>query len=322
MRNCAGPREQVAALADAQDGVVTRAQCLGLGMTSEAVTWMLRSRRWTRLHRGIYLTHTAGPSWRARVSAAVLVCGDGAAASHETAARLLGLIDHDPDGVHIQVPEDRRVVGPAGVTVRLSSSVRQRTNRSGWPTRTTVEDTLLDLAASGSADDATGWVARACQRRLTTPRRIADALSRRRRHRWRELLRVALDEVDGGAESVLEVRWVLNVERPHGLPRATRQLRSTRSGRRRRDDNAYVAFRVLVEVDGRAGHVGEGAFRDRRRDNEAAVDGWVTLRFGWAAVTREPCETAADVARVLMGRGWRGRPRRCGPACGLPAALT
>jgi len=315
-------RRQVEVLAQAQDGAVTRAQCLGMGMTSEAVTWMLRSGRWQRVHRGVYATHVGELSFRARVSAAVLYCGDGAAASHETAARLLGLLDADPGHITVQVPETRRVVAPQGVRVRLSGSVTDCTARSGWPTRTTVEDTVLDLAAGGSADDATGWLARACQRRLTTPRRLSAALSRRSRHRWRELLLVALGEVDGGAESVLEVRWVLRVERPHGLPRATRQHRAERAGRRRRDDNAYREFRVLVELDGRAGHVGEGVFRDRQRDNEAAVEGWVTLRFGWTAVTREPCATAADLARVLRGRGWQGRPHRCGPACTLPEALS
>jgi len=132
-------------------------------------------------------------------------------------------------------------------------------------------------------------------------------------------LALALDDVADGAESVLELRYVNGVERSHGLPAATRQQRSTRAGRRWRDDNAYEQQRVLVELDGRLGHVGEGAFRDRSRDNGALLDGWVTLRFGWQDVTQRPCLVAADVAKVLRDRGWSGRARRCGRQCRLDA---
>lgn len=41
---------RVEALAEAQLGLLTRAQCLGLGMTPGAVTWMVHARRWQRVH--------------------------------------------------------------------------------------------------------------------------------------------------------------------------------------------------------------------------------------------------------------------------------
>jgi hypothetical protein len=79
----------------------------------------------------------------------------------------------------------------------------------------------------------------------------------------------------------------------------------------------------LVDISDRArdaegwvtGHQGEGRFRDRRRDNRAAVDGVWTLRYGFAETFGSPCEVAAEVALVLRDRGWTGFPRLCGPAC-------
>ncbi|WP_255556377.1 DUF559 domain-containing protein [Tessaracoccus palaemonis] len=67
----------------------------------------------------------------------------------------------------------------------------------------------------------------------------------------------------------------------------------------------------MVELDGRLGHTGQGAFRDATRDNLHATAGWVTLRFGWADVSRDPCKVARLVASVLGARGWAGVMRRC-----------
>jgi hypothetical protein len=47
----------------------------------------------------------------------------------------------------------------------------------------------------------------------------------------------------------------------------------------------------------------------------AAADGKHSLRYGWPQVKWQPCETAAEVARVLRRRGWSGQPRPCSPGC-------
>ena len=310
---------RVEALAQAQLGVLSRVQCLGLGMTSDSIRWMLRSGRWLRVHPGVYATHTGPLSWRAGVSAALLYCGEGAVASHRTAARLHGLVDHDPDEIQVLIPATRRVARPSRVEVSTCADVASRTAPSGWPSRTTVEDTVLDLAAAGDADNAIAWLSKGCQRRRTTTARLAEALGRRTRHRWRELLVDALSDVADGVESVLEYRYVRRVERPHGLPEARRQRIVVSGGRRRRTDNDYEPFGLIVELDGRLGHEGAGVFRDRARDNITAASGKVSLRFGWADVDAKACEVAQDVALVLWSRGWRGRLRQCGVGCRVSA---
>jgi len=328
-------KTRIEALADAQFGLLTRAQCLGLGMTPDAIRWFLRSGRWQRVHHGVYATHVGPLDWSARVSAALLYCGDGAVASHRTAARLHGLLDQNPHTIEVLIPADRRVTRPGqiGLGTRIASGTRiapdtqitvatcadiaRRTATSPWPARTTVEDTVLDMAEHGDADNAIAWLTKACQRHRTTTARLAQALDQRSRHRWRDLLVDALGDVAGGVESVLEYRYVRRVERPHGLPRARRQRIAVIGGRRRRTDNDYEPFGVVVELDGRLGHEGEGALRDRTRDNDSAISGRVTLRFGWADVDAQACEVAEDVAVVLWARGWRGKLKRCGVGCRL-----
>ena len=113
---------------------------------------------------------------------------------------------------------------------------------------------MLDLAERGDADSAIAWVTKACQRRRTTTARLAEALDKRTRHRWRELLVDALSDVADGVESVLEYRYVRRVETPHGRPTARRQKVAFSGGRARRTDNEYEPFGVVVELDGRLGH--------------------------------------------------------------------
>ena len=129
----------------------------------------------------------------------------------------------------------------------------------------------------------------------------------------------ALSDVADGVESVLEYRYVRRVERPHGLPEARRQRVVVTGGRRRRTDNDYEQFGLIVELDGRLGHEGAGVFRDRTRDNITAASGKVSLRFGWADVDAQACEVAQDVARLLWSRGWQGKLRRCGVGCRVSA---
>jgi hypothetical protein len=136
--------------------------------------------------------------------------------------------------------------------------------------------------------------------------------------RWRTELAAALGLGADGVHSLLEFGYVNRVERPHGLPAATRQFRVTRAGQHQYQDVTYQAYDVVVELDGQVAHPVELRWRDIRRDNANTVDDQRTLRYGWAGVTEQPCRVAAQVGSVLLRRGWDGRLRRCGPACLLP----
>ncbi|MGO8886662.1 MAG: hypothetical protein ACLPUO_08905 [Streptosporangiaceae bacterium] len=155
---------------------------------------------------------------------------------------------------------------------------------------------------------------RALGRRLTTQSRLRAALDSRMRVRWHSDLAIALTPDREGVHSALEHRYGRDVERLHGLPPGRRQARIRRGSRSEYRDVLYQAFRVAVELDGRAAHPGDTRWRDIRRDNAAAADGIMTLRYGWMDISRTPCLVAAQVVQALRQRGATdGRP--CSPGC-------
>lgn len=178
---------------------------------------------------------------------------------------------------------------------------------------------MLDLVSvAGTADDVYGWVTRAVGRRLTTEARLLDAMELRGRLRWRRELTEALGPEAAGVHSVLEHRYLRDVERPHRLPPATRQARVRDDGRTEYRDVLYEAYLVAVELDGRAAHPGDRRWPDIQRDNAAAATGVITLRYGWLDVTQHPCRVAAQVTEVLRSRGYTGG-RACSAGCPVPA---
>ena len=115
-----------------------------------------------------------------------------------------------------------------------------------------------------------------------------------------------------GIESVLERRYLDRVERRHRLPALERQARLDG---RARIDGLYRELGLAVELDGPQFH---DATMDMSRDNRHVLHSSVdTLRYGWQAVTTQPCAVAAQVAQALTTRGWSGHMRSC-PEC--PAA--
>ncbi len=298
-----------------QHGVITRDQALGSGYTPGGIRWRLESGDWRRLYPTVYLTHTGPVGWWSAAAAAVAYAGEGAVLALASAAHAHGLQPEPPALIVVAVPHERKVARQPGFQLRRRIYTAQA--RCHGIVVTDVEDTLLDLAgARGSRlDSAVGNVARAVQQRRTTPERVAERMASRSRQRWRDELKLALGDVADGAESVLEVRYVRDVERRHDLPRSRRQVPV--EGDRIRRDAEYEEFATVVEVDGRIGHVGEGWSRDRHRDRRAARSGRITLRAGWLDVTREPCELAADIAGTLRSRGWTGIPTACSPTCAV-----
>ena len=138
------------------------------------------------------------------------------------------------------------------------------TQTVGAPPRLTVEDTVLDLATTGSDGDVVTLVTDALRLRLTTRTRLRVALDKRARHPRRGLLMELLADA-GGIESGLELGYLRDVERAHDLPRASRQRRQP--DQPYRTDVDYEEYGLLVELDGRRGHEGAGRFRDMYRDN-------------------------------------------------------
>jgi hypothetical protein len=304
-----------------QGGVISREQAILGGLSPDAIDWLLRSGRWQRLQRGAYAVFTGEPPREAALWAMVHRAGPGAVLSHQTAAELFKLADDPSTLVHLTIPAGRQAGRIPGAVVHRSRRLERARHPVLLPPRTRIEETVLDLVQQAATfERAFDWACRACQRRLTTTDHLRDALSLRGKIRWRSELCQALTDVADGVQSPLEDRYLNDVERAHGLPSAAHQDEVVRDRRKNYRDNRYEAYRVCVELDGRIAHPDDKRWQDRRRDNAAAAEGLVTLRFTWADVTRQPCRTAWLVARALQQGGWPGAPHSCGPDCRIPPA--
>jgi hypothetical protein len=307
-----------------QYGVVSRGQALRAGLSEDMIKFKIRSDRWRQVHLGVYATFTGAPGRNAQLWAAVLSAGPGAVVSHETAAELLRLTDKVAGSIHVTVPRQRHVAAVSGISLHRSGRALEVVQRGSNPPRTRVEETVLDLTQmAANFDDVCGWVTRAFAQELTDEERLRSAIRQRTRLRWRADLHELIAAAASGDHSVLEYRYERDVERAHGLPEPVRQAPFTGpDGRRGRRDRLYRDYRVVVELDGRLAHPAEDQWRDKDRDNVAALDGYQSLRYGWAHIRWHPCATALQVARVLRVRGWDGWPRPCSPGCPVERALS
>lgn len=296
-------------LAALQGYVVSREQVLAYGLSKNSLASLVESGHWRRIARGAYLTTPTPPKWEALAWAGILLGGDNARLGPEASGHLHGLLPTGPEPVDILVPYGHaiRVDGPWKFVRERRTARSPRT--VGSPPRLTVEAALLDLVAVRSESEVVGLVTKAVQLRRTRPDRIAALLAARSAHPHRALLTGLLSDVAEGVESPLELAYFRDVERAHGLPRGNRQR--SRRGLPYLTDVGYDDFGLLVELDGRIGHEGEGRFRDMWRDNEFAVEQLATLRYGWFDVVDRPCAVNGQVVQALQQRGWLGTPRRC-----------
>jgi hypothetical protein len=299
-----------------QRGVFARWQLPAIALDPGVVAASLRSDRFQRLYRGVYAAFTGPPCREAELWAAVLRAGPDAVLSHQTAAELDGFAPAPSRLIHVTVPLEKRATRVRGIVLHRSGRLEMARHPARTPPRTRVEETALDLAQLAvTFDDAFGWISRPCAKRLTKPPLLLRAMMSRSRVRWRAELKLALEDIAEGVLSPLESRYVRNVERPHGLPAAKRQVVITRGSRHQYLDNLYEEFGIGVELDGQAYHPAEERWHDIGRDRALAVEGVLVLRYGWSDVSDRACQAAMELGGAAQKRGWAGSLRPCGPAC-------
>lgn len=299
-------------MAEVQANVVSREQVLGLGVSRHVIERLLVTDRWRAVATGIYHTVPAEPTWHSLAWAGALIGGGRARMGPRASAYLHQVFDVAPMPIDILVPIDRYTQRSGPWEFRRERTGARRSESRGALPRLSVEDTVLDLCASCRDGEAVALLATAVQRRLTTPARLVKSMSLRSRQRHRRMIADVLADIEQGAESRLELSYLRQVERPHGLPQGQRQKR--RHGLQYKSDVGYDEYALLVELDGRLGHQGADRFRDMERDNRFAALSWTTLRYGWFDVVERPCVVARQVAEVLTVRGWPGPVTRC-PRC-------
>lgn len=316
-RGCA----RLALILKEQDGVVARKQVLGCGLDSAFVRRRLRCRDWVPVFPGVYVEHT-GPLTARQREWAVVRYAWPSALSHESAIRAVpseARPVRDTDPIHVVVDAGRRLTKQPGLVIHHSRHMAERVLTHTRPPRVRLEHAVLDVATTAPFDFAVvACLSGVVQARRTTPERLLAALQARARVRRRSFIEGVLADVRDGTCSVLEYRYLHDVERAHSLPPSARQT-ATGVGRRGFRDVEYPEWGLIVELDGRAHH--DDAFA-RDADLERDLDAFVlaaksSLRLGWGQTVGRACRTAGKVGKALNRCGWPGRAVKCSPDCAL-----
>jgi very-short-patch-repair endonuclease len=303
-----------------QAGVISRRQALETGIKPHDIKRLLRRREWALVHPGVYVDHTGPLTWLQRAWAAVLfswpaaLCDDSALRAAEGPGRRT----KREDTIHVAVHRSRNLVAPEGVFVHRIVGLQERAMWNLGPPRLRYEDAALEVALAAPTEfEAIAVLAEACSSRRTTAARMAATLATRKRAPRRQWVTAVLKDVADGTCSVLEHRYLEDVERAHALPAAYRQQREALTTGVVYRDAAY-ANQLIVELDGRLFHDStEQRDKDMERDLDVALDGRATVRLSYGQVMSRPCATAGKIAALLQQRGWTGAPTKCGPDCSL-----
>jgi hypothetical protein len=290
-------------------GLLTVSHLDELGVSRQLRRTLVASGQMVPVHRGVY-RHAAHPeSRRQRVLAAVLAAGDGAVASHATAAELWrfeGVVAADRIELSLAPPGQRRP--PAGATVHRPAALGAADLDTVGPIPvTSPARTLCDLAARLSERQLESALDHACRRGLIwVPHlrwRLDDLQIRGRRGVPR--VRALVERADrwGTGESWLETEGLRRIAEA-GLPLPRCQVTLARpGGGRARVDLLWDEACLVAEL---AGHETHATRRARQADAErmAALElaGWRVLTFTYEDVAERPDYVVATIAAHLAAR--------------------
>lgn len=305
----------IGALLVDQDGVVARRQLIQAGASGKDVERLIRRRELTVAHRGILVNHSGPLTRRQREWVAVLSAWPAVLADESALPlRTVG------GSITIAVAHGRKLVLPAGVTMRRTIDLEGRALWQRQPPRMRVDDALISVmikrVRADEIAEAFAALAGVVGARATTADRVLERLDLRERVPHRQVIAAMITDARDGVCSVLERGYLQRVELPHGLPRGARQERSTATGGVTMQDVRYRDYGLVVELDGIIDH-GSAAARDQdalRDLAELARADLVTARATYGVVFNHGCRAAVLVAAVLRSRGWTGRMREC-PRC-------
>lgn len=249
------------------------------------------------MHRGIYAVGHTALSDDARELAAVLAYGPRAALSNRSAGYRWRMVERRPE--HINVAVALRNARPRpGIRLHRTATLRRGDVRrlDGIPL-TSPARTVLDLASELSSDELEGIVAASLRRGIVAKAQLRAQLARNPGRTGTPALRAVLDQAAGAAFTRSRAeRRMLALVRSAGLPAPL--VNARRHGYEL--DFLWPEQRLVVEVDGFAFHADRTAFdRDRRRDADLALHGYVVLRVTWRQLVGEPNLVVARIAAAL-----------------------
>jgi very-short-patch-repair endonuclease len=296
----------VAALADAQHGVISREQIRRLGLKDGTISHAVTSGRLHRVFHGAYALGHSRIGEKGRLRAATLACGTGAVVSHRSAGSLLGLLDKGPVVIDVIAPPSRGRGIDAIYLHRVRPPRLEETGTCDGIPCTSPARTLVDLAGTVGEWTLGSAFERAARHEMLQIPAIEPSIDPRRR--GMKVLLKLIDEWRGAAplltkrgklKSPLEAKVLPLIARrdlPPPLFNAPVQIAKGRI----EVDFLWPAHRFALEADSRDFHGTAVAFeRDRWRDRELMRAGYSVLRVTSLQAEREAEAIAETVAARL-----------------------
>jgi hypothetical protein len=318
-------------LAEAQDGVFTRAQALSVGLSSRQVEEYLRRRVWSRVRHGVYAGTDA---WalldehgrhRAAVRGVRLRCGDDLVVSHLSAAVMYGwpLWGIALGNVWVTRGCAQRSRAEAGVHHLVASLPSDEVCSVDGVPVTAPERTLVDFARVSSFESAV-VTCDAALRSGADRETVHKIFDRQAQWPGARTAATALHFADRLSESVGESRTrVLCYQQGLPTPRLQADLVGWGNRYLGRGDFLFEDQHTLLEFDGEMKYgrdflpvvdpsgrhdPGERVFQEKRREDAIREElGLEVVRMVWSDLA-DPRRTAARI-RAAFARAATRRPR-------------
>jgi hypothetical protein len=292
--------------AAAQHGVVARAQLLELGLGPGAIDRRLERGRLRLVHRGVYAVGHDALTRHGHWMAGVLSCGPDAVLRHRTAAALWGFRLSSSPLIEVFVPAPRKLRRRGDLRPHRTSLFADEVALEDGIPVTSVARTVLDLAEVMRRPQHERVADRAEALYPGTAQQLERLVARHPGKRGVAVVRAILEAGRVGEATPrlgLEERFLVFLDQ-HGLPRPRTNVWMQIDEDWIEADCVWREPRVIVELDGRDGHVTwAAAQRDRRRDRRLEARGWRVIRITWSQLDDEPAEVAADLRALLRARG-------------------
>lgn len=298
-------------VARAQAGLITRQQLTRCGVDRWAIAHRIRTERWAPWSGTVIATTTGDLTRKQQIWLGVLTAGPGALASHLTAAELAGLRNWQRDNITVLVPYANAVHAKTdGIRyVRTRRDLASLRDLDADPPACLLEPAVLLFAAGErSPRTAQGVLAAVVQQGLATPQILMAWVDRLSPLAKAPLLRRALADISGGAQSLAEIDIARVCRRRRLAPPHRQVKRRDATGRLRFTDCEWRLpdGRILVlEVDGAFHMEVEQWEDDIARQRALSATDRIIVRCTARELRDEPDRVADDLLALGVPRAAR-----------------
>lgn len=290
-------------MAATQEGLVSRRQVLGLGLTRAEIRANVQARRWQRVGRHVVAVHCGPLVERAPLWVAVLSGGPRAQLDGASSLVAAGLKGFHVDAHRVSVPRGARTFRSAGVDVRQTRRwAASDLVKLGVP-RTRNEVAAVRGALWAKSDkQAALLLTMAVQQGIAPADGIGRALLRIKKAPRLSFLRLIVGDLLDGAHSLAELDFAAEC-RSRGLPEPSRQVVRKGPNGTYYLDVCWEEWKVAVEIDGIHHAWAPQVVPDALRHNEVTLQHDVVLRLPVLGLRLTPDEFFEQIERALSAAG-------------------